>query len=98
MVMYNKRLTTNIKRRKEKAEEEEEGTAGMTEGQREKKRMMDKMAGQQKPTDSVKRKKGERIVDDPVTGQKVVIKDANFKGMFLINSAFPVIYPRFRFP
>lgn len=65
--------------KEEKAEEEEDGTAGMTEGQREKKRMMDKMTNQQKPTDSVKRKKGERLVDDPVTGQKVVIKDANFK-------------------
>ena len=70
-------------RKKETEEEEEEGTAGMTEGQKEKKRMMDRMAGQTKPTDTAKRRRGERLVDDPVTGQKVIIKDARFKGMFL---------------
>ena len=67
----------------EMKQEEEEGTAGLTEGQREKKRMMNRMAGQKKPIDTVKRRKGERLVDDPVTGQKVVIKDAQFKGTFL---------------
>lgn len=51
--------------------------------------MMDRMANQQKPTDAVKRKKGERIVDDPVTGQKVIIKDANFKGTFPRYTASP---------
>jgi hypothetical protein len=64
-------------------QEEEEGTAGLTEGQKEKKRMMDRMANQKKPIDTVKRRKGERLVDDPVTGQKVMIKDAQFKGTFL---------------
>jgi hypothetical protein len=33
-----------------------------------------------KPTDQFKRRRGERVVDDPVTGQKVVIKDHNLKG------------------
>jgi len=33
-----------------------------------------------KPTDQVKKKRGERVVDDPVTGQKVIIKDHSLKG------------------
>jgi hypothetical protein len=67
----------------EMKQEEEEGTTGLTEGQKEKKRMIDRMANQKKPIDTVKRRKGERLVDDPVTGQKVMIKDAQFKGTFL---------------
>ena len=33
-----------------------------------------------KPTDQVKTRRGERVVDDPVTGQKVIIKDHSLKG------------------
>jgi hypothetical protein len=44
--------------------------------------MMEKMnANQQKPIDTVKKRRGQRVVDDPVTGEKVIIKDAEFKGM-----------------
>ncbi|KAG8824735.1 hypothetical protein FRC17_009033 [Serendipita sp. 399] len=53
----------------------------LTKGQKEKKDMMAKMnANKEKPTDTVKRRRGERVVDDPVTGEKVIIKDAQFKG------------------
>ncbi|KIJ49556.1 hypothetical protein M422DRAFT_225382 [Sphaerobolus stellatus SS14] len=46
----------------------------------EKEDMMDKMAGpKEKPTDKVKRRKGERTVKDPTTGLDVTIKDAKFE-------------------
>ncbi|KAG8753597.1 hypothetical protein FRC14_005894 [Serendipita sp. 396] len=52
----------------------------LTEGQKEKKEMMEKMnANKEKPTDTVKKRRGDRVVDDPVTGEKVIIKDAQFK-------------------
>lgn len=42
---------------------------------------MEKMGNPKaKPTDQVKTRRGERVVDDPVTGQKVVIKDHSLKG------------------
>lgn len=63
----------------------------MTEGQKEKKQMMDKMnASKQKPTDTVKHRKGERVVDDPVTGEKVIIKDAQFKGEHRFRPSFAI--------
>lgn len=50
-------------------------------GLEEKKELMEKMGNPKaKPTDQVKRRRGERVVDDPVTGQKVVIKDHSLKG------------------
>lgn len=61
-------------------DEHDDENKNLSQGQKEKKEMMEKMnANQQKPTDAVKRRRGERVVDDPVTGQKVVIKDAQFK-------------------
>ncbi|KAK7462733.1 hypothetical protein VKT23_007320 [Stygiomarasmius scandens] len=52
----------------------------MSEGQKEKEEMKKRMTGpKEKPTDKVKTHKGERIVNDPTTGQDVVIKDADFK-------------------
>lgn len=48
----------------------------------EKQAVMDRMQGpNQKPTDKVKNKRGQRTVKDPVTGQQVTIKDAEFKGI-----------------
>jgi hypothetical protein len=50
-------------------------------GLEEKKELMEKMGNPNaKPTDQVKTRRGERVVDDPVTGQKVVIKDHSLKG------------------
>ena len=50
-------------------------------GLEEKKELIEKMGNPKaKPTDQVKRRRGERVVDDPVTGQKVVIKDHSLKG------------------
>lgn len=48
----------------------------------EKQRMMDQMnANQMKPTDRIKNAdKGERRVRDPVTGQAIIVKDADPKG------------------
>jgi len=50
-------------------------------GLEEKKELMEKMGNPNaKPTDQVRKKRGERVVDDPVTGQKVIIKDHSLKG------------------
>lgn len=68
------------KSNEEEGEEGEEDEKGLTEGQKEKKHMMEKMQKKQGPMDAVKSVKGQRIVDDPVTGEKVTIKDARFKG------------------
>jgi hypothetical protein len=47
----------------------------------EKQAVMDRMQGpKEKPTDKIKKKRGERTVKDPTTGQMVTIKDAEFKG------------------
>ncbi|PVG01479.1 hypothetical protein CPB86DRAFT_781696 [Serendipita vermifera] len=60
--------------------EEEEEDKNLTQGQKEKKEMMEKMnANKQKPIEQVKKRRGQRVVDDPVTGEKVIIKDAEFK-------------------
>jgi hypothetical protein len=74
---------TNVQneQKEERKQEEEEGTAGLTEGQKEKKRIVESMVNRKTPIEHVKRRKGERLVDDPVTGQKVMIKDAQFKGV-----------------
>lgn len=49
-----------------------------SKNQEEKKELMEKMDPNKKPIEKVK-KRGKRVVDDPVTGQKVIIKDADFK-------------------
>ncbi|THV04790.1 hypothetical protein K435DRAFT_714363 [Dendrothele bispora CBS 962.96] len=52
----------------------------MSEGKKEKEEMKKRMtAPKEKPTDKVKTHKGERLVNDPTTGQDVLIKDADFK-------------------
>lgn len=62
-------------------DEEDPADKSLTEGQKEKKEMMNKMQPSKgKPTDQVKKTRGQRVVDDPVTGEKVMIKDAKFKG------------------
>ncbi|CAG8659482.1 142_t:CDS:10, partial [Acaulospora colombiana] len=67
--------------------EEEDEDKNLTQGQKEKKEMMAKMnANQQKPIEQVKKRRGQRVVDDPVTGEKVIIKDAEFKGMKISSS------------
>lgn len=52
---------------------------GKKSGQEEKKEMMEKMQPS-KPTD-LAQQKGDRWAMDPVTGQDVLIRDLNFKGM-----------------
>ena len=60
-----------------KANQNDQQNAGLEE----KKDLMEKMGNPKaKPTDQVKKRRGERVVDDPVTGQKVVIKDHSLKG------------------
>ncbi|KAG8954346.1 hypothetical protein FRC03_011485 [Tulasnella sp. 419] len=60
-----------------------EGSADPTKsGKQQKEEIMQRSQGrQQKPTDAVEqeRKKGDRIVKDPTTGQMVLIKDAKFE-------------------
>ena len=54
-------------------------------GKAEKQAIMNRAQGpKQKPTDAVEneRKKGDRMVKDPVTGMDVLIKDANLEGMY----------------
>lgn len=50
----------------------------------EKQELMKRMAGpKEKPTDKVKNRQGEHTVRDPTSGQDVVIKDAEFDGLYL---------------
>jgi hypothetical protein len=70
-------------------DEEDPEDKKLSEGQKEKKEMMNKMQPDKtKPTDHVKKTKGQRVVDDPVTGEKVIIKDAKFKGKYLYSWHF----------
>ena len=60
---------------------------------------MEKMGNPKaKPTDQVKKRRGERVVDDPVTGQKVVIKDHSLKGKELEPYRSRISTSRCRFP
>ena len=71
-------------------DEEDSEDKKLSEGQKEKKHIMKKMQSDKtKPTDHVKKTKGQRVVDDPVTGEKVIIKDAKFKGKYLYTYHFP---------
>lgn len=70
-------------------DEEDPEDKKLSEGQKEKKDMMEKMQPDKtKPTDRVKKTKGQRVVDDPVTGEKVIIKDAEFKGKYIYACHF----------
>ena len=61
-------------------------------GLEEKKQLMEKMGNPKaKPTDQFKTRRGERVVDDPVTGQKVIIKDHNLKGKATRTVSFSCI-------